>query len=107
MDPDTLAIAYRVAGAVSGSLVALVIVEPGTLPGFFKRFACSIVMGLIFADVVADYLSWSMIVPNRIIAASFLAGMLGWFVADAAIRFARTRAGEYLQAAIAKKVKPE
>jgi hypothetical protein len=99
MEFDAAAIGYRIAGSFLGTFCALVIVEPQTGREFCRRGGVSLVMGLVFADVTADYLQWSMIVPNRIIVASFLSALLGWWIADGVIRLARTRLGDYVRSA--------
>lgn len=83
-------IGCRTLGVVCGAGVSLVIVEPKTRLGFAQRVGVSIAMGYIFADVLAEWLGWSMVYPNRVIAASFLSAGLGWFVMDALIRSVRS-----------------
>ena len=96
MTLDGAELGYRVVGAVGGSFIALVIVEPGTWLGAAKRGSVSFICGMFFADVIADYLDWSMIVPNRIIVASALSAMTGWWICDGIIRLARLRVTDWL-----------
>lgn len=68
----------KVAGAVSGTVLALVFLPPRTLAGFFRRTVASLICGPIFSPVVHAYLLW----PNaweHWLASTALTSFLSWW----------------------------
>jgi len=92
-NPAALELAWRLIGAFLGASVSLFIVpvQPRTGGGLWRRGLSSLVFGVVFADVAAEQMGWSIHNPSRVIAASFVAAFLGWFVAHAAIRLIQSR----------------
>lgn len=92
LPPDVLC---RIIGTLGGTLMSLATVLPRTWYGAAQRVVVSAVCGMFFADVVGEWwLGWSMIVPNRIIAASCIASFLGWSGTHAAIRITQSWTGQ-------------
>lgn len=89
MNPLWVEVGSRTLGVALGTAAGLVIAEANTLPGVMKRVGISIGSGYVFADAAADWFGWSMIYPNRMIAASWVASMVGWFAMHAVIRAAQ------------------
>jgi hypothetical protein len=84
-------LAYRLIGAVGGTIIALALVEPRTWRGLLQRAIVSLFCGVLLAEPVADYLDWSSLSPSRVLAASCLTAAGSWWIAHAVLRIIKTR----------------
>lgn len=101
MDPNDLPwlpseLLAKAIGTFFGTVIGLAVSdEPYTSAGVAKRVAVSIPCGIFLGDVLGEeWFGWSMIVPNRIIAASLLSAALGWWIVHALIRIAQAWQGK-------------
>lgn len=82
-------VALRLTGGAGGSIIAVAIVQPNTLPGFFKRLLVSMTSALMLTPVLMDYLGWLQ-TPDNLVAASCIVAALAWWGWHAAIRIAQS-----------------
>lgn len=85
----------KLAGALAGTVLALVFLPPRTLWGFFRRTVASLICGPIFAPIVQAYLAW----PNEwehILASAALAAFISWFVLGIIVSSAKRIIGNKL-----------
>lgn len=94
MIPESLAI--KLAGAVAGTVLALVFVPPKTLAGFFRRTTASLICGPIFAPVVHAYLIWPDAWEHWL-AATALTSFLSWTGMGLVVAGARKLLGDKAQ----------
>lgn len=82
----------RILGTAGGTVVGLAMSDmPRTASGSYKRITVSIIFGMLLSDAIGEeLLGWSMIVPNRIVAASCLSAAFGWWIMHAGIRISQT-----------------
>lgn len=78
-------IAIKVAGALSGTIMALVFQPPKTKPEFFTRSVFSMLSGLLFSEPARDMLKWSDTWEHRFAAVALVA-LSSWWVWGAAVR---------------------
>ncbi len=91
MIPESVLI--KAAGALSGTILALVFIPPRTLAGFFRRSTASLICGPIFSPVVHSYLVW----PNaweHWLAAAALTSFVSWWLLGVIISLAKKWLGE-------------
>lgn len=83
----------KIIGTIAGTVMGLAVSsEPDTQRGVGKRVVVSAIFGMLLSDIIGEeFFGWSMIVPNRIIAASCISAAGGWWVAHAAIRLIQAR----------------
>ncbi len=79
------ALALRLLGALAGAVLALVFQPPKTRTEFIRRASLSLICGIIFGDVVRDYLKW-LDTWQMNLASSAGTSLLSWFLIGAAIR---------------------
>jgi hypothetical protein len=83
----------KLAGAIAGTVLALVFIPPRTLAGFFRRTTASLICGPIFAPVLHGYLVW----PNaweHWLAAAALTSFLSWWLLGVIVSAAKKWLGE-------------
>lgn len=78
-------LAIELLGAIAGAAVALLFLPPKSRTEFARRFALSIIVGMIFADPVRVRLGQEAVWQNYLAGSAGVA-MLGWFIIGAAIR---------------------
>lgn len=85
----------KAAGAVAGTILALVFIPPRTLWGFFRRATASLICGPIFAPIVKSYLAWPA-EWEYILASAALAAFISWFVLGVIVSAAKRIIGNKL-----------
>lgn len=83
------ALAMRLIGGLGGSLIAIVVVQPDTLPGVFKRLLVSLSSALMITPILARYLGWDD-TPDSVIAAACIVAAVAWWVWHSLIRLAQS-----------------
>lgn len=89
----TEGVIIKLAGAVAGTILALVFIPPHTLAGFFRRSTASLICGPIFSPVLHSYLLW----PNaweHWLAAAALTSFLSWWLLGVVVSVAKRWLGE-------------
>lgn len=87
-------IAWRVIGALLGFGVSYFTAHARTWTGLLSRFVVSMVAGVVFADPIAEAMNWSLLSPNKMIAASCIGGFSGWWAAHAFRRMIVAKGGD-------------
>lgn len=82
MLPET--IAAKIAGTLSGTIVALVFIPPKTLFGFARRAAASIIVGPIAGPVFMAWMEWPSTFDN-IVAATAICSFASWWLLGAGL----------------------
>ncbi len=81
-------LAMRLVGGVGGSLIAIVIVQPNTIAGLFKRLVVSLSSATMLTPVLVEYLDWDD-TPDSVIAAACIVAAVAWWVWHSLIRAAQ------------------
>lgn len=84
-DPNSWFALGKVVGVGSGTFLSLVFIPPKTMREFAVRVAIALVVGLIFAVPLREYLGWSNDL-DHVIAASALAAFVSWWAAGLIVR---------------------
>jgi len=78
----------RLLGGLGGSLIAIVIVQPETIAGLFKRLLVSLSSSTMLTPILTDYLDWDDD-ADSVIAASCIVAAVAWWVWHSLIRAAQ------------------
>jgi hypothetical protein len=95
MIPESVII--KVAGALSGTILALVFIPPKTLAGFFRRTVASMICGPIFSPITHGYLGWSGDWEHWL-ASTALTSFLSWWLLGVIVAAAKKWLGDKAQA---------
>lgn len=89
----TEGVIIKLAGAVAGTVLALVFLPPKTLAGFFRRSTASLICGPIFAPVVHSYLLWPSAWEHWLASAA-LTSFISWWCMGLVVAGAKKWLGE-------------
>jgi len=79
----------RLLGGLGGALIAIVVVQPDTLSGLFRRLLVSLSSALMITPILAYYLGWDSS-PDSVIAAACIVSAVAWWVWHSLIRLAQS-----------------
>lgn len=80
----------KILGAGAGNFIALVFIPPKTLREFASRVTVALIIGVIFAHPVREYLGWSND-GEHLVASSAAAAFISWWVLGVIVRALNTK----------------
>ncbi len=89
----TESVIIKFAGAIAGTILALVFLPPKTLTGLARRAVASLICGPIFSPVVHAYLIWPNVWEHWLAAAA-LTSFISWFCMGLIVAAARKVLGD-------------